>query len=369
MKYNQNDLVTKHNSLIEANYRLTVNEQKVILFVASKIQPSDQDFKIYTFSAKEFANMIGLKGMSFYSELKKSTYEIMKKPIQLNDGNKTHQMGWFSNITYNDNEGTINFQFTPLLKPFLIDLQKEFTSYKIKNIAHLKSGYSIRLYELLRQYGKIKTRTFGLEELRGKLGADDVYPDYGNFKQRVLIPAQKELLNKTDLSFNFDEIRLGRRVHKLKFNINITEIQQKELFENDFKLKVTEYGVSPPNKDIERWKNYGEEKIINLLEKIKNKDIKHPIEYINKIVKIEQGELEANEKNNFCDSVLKKVKSSYSISKEPIVEWLVKEKFIKDFQEIGVSLENAEAIWEKEHSSLIADLNKMRLINIQKSVK
>lgn len=70
-------------------------------------------------------------------------------------------------------------------------IKKEFTSYKLENVVKLKSSYAIRIYELLKQYEKLQERTFLLDDLRKMLGAEDIYPAYGNFKQRVLMPAQK----------------------------------------------------------------------------------------------------------------------------------------------------------------------------------
>ncbi|GAA3333897.1 hypothetical protein GCM10020331_099750 [Ectobacillus funiculus] len=73
------NLVTKSNLLIEANYRLGLVEQKIILCVASNIQPNDSDFKTYTFPVKEFHKLIGLKGSPKYTELRKITKELMRK--------------------------------------------------------------------------------------------------------------------------------------------------------------------------------------------------------------------------------------------------------------------------------------------------
>ncbi len=81
----------------------------------------------------------------------------------------------------------------------------------------LKSTYSIRIYELLKQYEHIRERTISLESLRYYLDAIDVYPNYANFKQRVLKHSQKELNQKTDISFEFEEIKSGRKVQRIKF--------------------------------------------------------------------------------------------------------------------------------------------------------
>lgn len=110
-------------------------------------------------------------------------------------------------------------RFDPLLKPFLLELSNKFTSYRLANVVKLKSTYAIRIYELLKQYEDLKERTISLENLRYYLDAMDVYPNYANFKQRVLKPSQKELNQKTDISFEFEEIKLGRKVQKIRFII------------------------------------------------------------------------------------------------------------------------------------------------------
>lgn len=104
-------------------------------------------------------------------------------------------------------------RFDPLLKPFLLELSNKFTSYRLANVIKLKSTYAIRIYELLKQYEDLKERTISLENLRYYLDAMDIYPNYANFKQRVLKPSQKNWI-KTDISFEFEEIKLGRKVQK-----------------------------------------------------------------------------------------------------------------------------------------------------------
>jgi hypothetical protein len=87
-------------------------------------------------------------------------------------------------------------------------------------ILPLQSSYSIRIYELLKQYEKLRERSFQLSELREKLGIEDTeYSLYGNFKQRVLLQAQKELVKITDITFEFKEKKLGRRVVGVLFFI------------------------------------------------------------------------------------------------------------------------------------------------------
>src|SRR4051794_22524818 len=228
IKTNIKNLVTKSNMLIEANYKLGVVEQKIILYLASNINSKDSDFKTYTLSIKEFNRLLGLKGNPKYTELRQITKELMHKVFEVRIDKKVIQVAWLSYVAYNESDGTIDIRFDPFLRPYLLELKREFTSYRLENVVKLKSSYAIRIYEFLKQYERLHERTFSLMDLRKMLGAEDVYPAYGNFKQRVLVPAQAELKKKTDISFEIEEIKKGRKVEKIKFLIFSTRNHKAE---------------------------------------------------------------------------------------------------------------------------------------------
>jgi len=47
-------MVRKANSLIEATYKLSAIEQKIVLYLISTVSPADDDFKPYQFKIKNF---------------------------------------------------------------------------------------------------------------------------------------------------------------------------------------------------------------------------------------------------------------------------------------------------------------------------
>lgn len=214
-----NNVVTKSNILIEANYKLTITEQKIILFLVSKIRKDDDDFKAYTLPIKEFCRLLGYKGNTKYSEMRKITKGLIGKVLEIREEKKLKQMSWLSYVEYNEQDGSVNLSFDPRLKPYLLQLKREFTSYKLKNVMELKSGYSIRLYEILKKWQNIKEVEIPLEELRKMVGAIDKYLEYHNFKKRVLKPSHEEIYGKTDISFDYQEIKKGRKVDSIRFMI------------------------------------------------------------------------------------------------------------------------------------------------------
>jgi Initiator Replication protein len=347
---NSNNLVTKSNKLIEANYKLGVMEQKIILCLASNIHPADSDFKTYTLPIKEFTKLLGLKGTPKYTELRKITKELMQKVFEVHINNKIIQVSWLSYVAYNKSEGTIDIRFDPFLRPYLLELKKEFTSYKLENVVKLKSSYAIRLYELLKQYEKIQERTFLLKDLRKILGVEGIYPAYGNFKQRVLVSAQKELANKTDISFQIEEIKRERKVTKVKFLIqsvnkrsdeklslfkeNLEEFKLVNSFSNRVKKIGLTMGVQLTDEIINSWEKFGQENVIFLMEKIQHRtDIDNPIGYITTVLKASientNSRLIASTGNK---KILSYLISYFRKSKEPIVDWFIAEKSIEELQ-------------------------------------
>ncbi|MBU8855722.1 replication initiation protein [Bacillus sp. FJAT-26377] len=337
-----NHLVTKSNMLIEANYKLGVLEQKIILCLASHITPADSDFKTYTLPIQEFTDLLNLKGKPKYTALRQITKDLMKKVFEVRIKKKVIQVSWLSYVAYNETEGTIDIRFDPFLRPYLLHLKREFTSYKLENVVKLKSSYAIRIYELLKQYERLKERSFYLEDLRKMLGAEDIYPAYGNFKQRVLVPAQKELKAKTDISFEIEEIRTGRRVDKIKFSITSgsngkadpLDLLQNHLqeFADTFIEKVKKLGlnlgVRLTDEIILSWEKHGQDNVVSLLEKIQDrKDIENPVGYITKVLK-------ASNKDDESEDILVRLVSDFRKSKEVLPAWYIREKSIEKMEEV-----------------------------------
>lgn len=293
------NVVTKSNALIEASYKLKAIEQKIIIYLASRIHPDDDDFHTYTLSIREFHRILDLKGSAKYTEMRKITKNMMKKVFEVRIENKVIQANWLSYVAYNEQEGTIDIRFDPFLKPYLLHLKKEFTSYRLKNIIQLKSAYSIRIYELLKQYERLKERTISVQQLREYIGATDTYPRYGNFKQRILKQAQKELEAYTDISFDIVELKKGRKVDKLKFIIK-KQRKQYQLPPGNISLprsrkKAKSLGLDIPEHLWSEWENKHEDAhILACLDTLSQQDnIHNPIGFLQYLLQQEPLSLSA----------------------------------------------------------------------------
>lgn len=167
---NEKALVVRHNHLIEARYRLTLQEQRILLWLFSEIAPDDKDFKKYRVRITDLAKFIGISdgGGRLYREIAEVTSRLRKREIDLEDieRNVTIQATWIASAEYHWNEGQVDICLAPALMPYLLDLKKNFTPVVLKYAIRMKSTYAIRIYELLKQYAGLRSRVITLADLR-----------------------------------------------------------------------------------------------------------------------------------------------------------------------------------------------------------
>lgn len=219
----KNYIVKKSNYFImNCSYDLSLEEQKLILTLASMVQPEDEDFKPYKFKINDFMELLGVNTKTKYTEIPKITKELMKKVFEIEEDDTLIQTAWLSSATYKKGSGMVELEFSPRLKPYMIKLNGLFTQYKLANILSMKSKYSPRIYEILKcnEFKKQGYIEIEVEELRKLLKADNIYPLYADFKRKIIMQTQKELKKISDISFDFDEIKTGRKVTALKFFIH-----------------------------------------------------------------------------------------------------------------------------------------------------
>ena len=379
--------ITKSNELIESTYKLSLQEQRILLVMASKVQPNDETLKTYRFRARDFIEIVGnKKGTGFYSYLKEIVNGLQTKVLTIKKNGKQRNYNWVITSIYEDTEGSIQLQFHPELKGFFLELKEKFTSYQLENVVRLNSIYSIRIYELLKQYEKLKKRKLTIDELRHYLAIDpSKYKQYGHFKSKVLLVAQDEINKKTDIKFEFIEFKTGRKITAIEFDINgnfnsemnvisgltdekhslegLDESRQLPTLdiseiENPLKSQLTSLGVSPKKVD-EILNNYSEEQILRNVHYVQSQMEKGTVErsgpYLVKAIKEDWGnEIDFRD----GEKILLHLTSSFSKSKESRPAWFVKDLAIEELQNtFRLDKNEASVKFEDLKKELFAALN------------
>lgn len=236
----RNHTVVKANDLIQkSRFSLSVQQQKIVLYLISQITQFDTDFKLYEFSIVDFCKVCGIDYESGknYQDIKTAIKEIADKSVWIKlDEDEETLLRWIEKPYINKKSGTIKIRLDEDMKPFLLQLKENFTQYELLWTLHFKSKYTIRLYELIKSihFRELEsyTREYKLDELRRLLDAE-TYTTYQTFKTRVLIPAVNEINNYSDKNLTYEPLKRGRSVYSIRFTIETKDTLERVKLQSD----------------------------------------------------------------------------------------------------------------------------------------
>lgn len=259
-----NKLVVKSNDLISANYNLNLNEQKMVLCAVSKLDRNDEKFNSINLNISEFIDVLNITDRN-YEQVRKIARNLRRKEIIIDTEEFEYITGWFSGVNFDKGEGNITIRFDEDLVPYLLKLKERFTRYELKNILSMKSTYSIRIYELLKQYETIGKREIKLEKFKECLGMEkNMYSRFYDLERRVLKVAKEEINEYTDLKVDYEKIKTGRRITSILFTIKSKDQDRKVYidFLNEFyDIKKMKSKMGLKNE------NFSPNQVMNLYEK------------------------------------------------------------------------------------------------------
>lgn len=228
MKTDEKSLIVRQsNELVEASYKIaSIGEGRLIRMLIAQISPKDEDFKTYRIAVADFAKFFGLNGNSAYELIKKTADELAGRRIMLEKDGSWLRLNWLSHAEYIKGSGYVEVSFHAKMKPFLLQLQTHWKHYALENIVNFRSGYSIRIFELLKveefkadSKGYFK-RSFEYEELRHILGVDKKeYVYVKDFRIYVIETATREINANPDIKITkVDYAKTGRKITHIVFH-------------------------------------------------------------------------------------------------------------------------------------------------------
>jgi plasmid replication initiation protein len=254
VKTNGNLEVKKSEFIVKARYKLNPLAIKFISTIIANLKRTDEYNQEYVFKVNEFKELTGQKTKRIYELLDEATEELLNNPLKipLEDGG-FFKANWIADAEYKKGSGIISFTISPKLRPFLIEAQQKYLKYRLENILPLKSGYSIRMYEILKDYYNTQSRygnkvekIIEVSKLREILEIPQSYQYSSHIKKHILEKSKQELKDHTDIIFDYEEIKTGRKVTHLKFIIQ----------PNPKKLKEQEQKIKPYLKSFKTFTDY-----------------------------------------------------------------------------------------------------------------
>jgi len=218
----QNFAVIKANALVrQSRFFLTAQEQKIILYLVSKIKPNDKELSLYEFDINDFCKVcdIDSKNGKNYTNIKRTIKNLRDKSVWVTDDNGDETLyAWLDYAKIIKDSGIITLKINDLMKPYLIQLHDNYTQYTLYYALAMRSQYSIRLYEILKSYQhKVRIR-FDIDDFKRHMGAEK-YVQHNDFMRNVLTPAMAEIEELSDISVTYELHKAGRRFSHIDFKI------------------------------------------------------------------------------------------------------------------------------------------------------
>ncbi|NJN32980.1 MAG: replication initiation protein [Saprospiraceae bacterium] len=168
---NSNHIAVQANKFIEARYKESLSfwESFLITKMCSMISPDDVDFKPYKIYIKEVIDYMELTPSGHvYNYIVEAAKRLLDRKIVIGavdeKGRKeiieTHIVTSVRRLLEpQQDEGMyVILTFLPELKPFLLQLHRDFTKLDMDIFKKLKTASSIRLYQIFKSYmGKTNT--------------------------------------------------------------------------------------------------------------------------------------------------------------------------------------------------------------------
>lgn len=226
----KNELVVKSNRLVEASYRLGLNEQRIILYAICRCREEQKglfpDLPV-TITAENFAKQFpSIDKTNVYRQLKEAMDALYERSVTIHDIDpasghaRVKKTRWVSEAAYVDGAGNVQVIFTPEVIKYVTRLEAEFTSYQLEKVGHMTSAHAVRIYELLTQHREIGTRTLNLKWLRETLQIEaDEYKLTADFIKRVIEPSVEQINKHSDLTVSYKPVKTGRAITDFAFKI------------------------------------------------------------------------------------------------------------------------------------------------------
>lgn len=260
----KNLTVCKSNKIIEASYKLSLNEQRVVLACIAQVNSVDALLKKDEFelSAKDFARLFGISEDRAYSELQSITKTLYQRSVTIHNPDpnrpklKKLETRWISSIGYLPEEGKITLCFAQKMLPYLSELKGQFTRYKLEHVGNMTSIYAIRLYELLMQWCTTGKREIEIDWLKKQFQIEDKYSAIKDLKKYVIDPAVKDINTHSNFAVSWTQRKTGRRVTHLIFTFHEKQATPEKKQKNATPKEKMILGV--PLSEIEKQARIGE---------------------------------------------------------------------------------------------------------------
>jgi len=215
------------NEFVSAKQTPGLREAKLLRVVISQVLSDAKDFKSYKVRIKDLAKLMNIKPSSLYRDVKELCENLHKRIISIERPDGTWETFNWVQLSFYDGE-YIHIMLSDQLKPYLLDLQYNFTRVQMREIAEFSSLYGLRIYEMIksewtRRKKKPRKFTFSIARLRIVLDIGSKLTYWSHFKTRVIVAAVDSINSNPAAWFSIVDTsytKTGKEITEVTFTID-----------------------------------------------------------------------------------------------------------------------------------------------------
>ena len=224
--------ITMTNALTRAGHGLTLAEKRLVMMAVSKLDSRKAlppgEVPTTRITAAEYAEAFEVSADTAYDQLQSGAKHLHTRHITFYEpafkrGGKPLPptrvaMNWVGQVKYQEGEGWVELYWWPKLMPYLTGIKKQFTTYQLQQASALRSAYSWKLLELLMRFQSTGKAEYTIEDFCASMDATEKQrTDFAAVRRKIIEPAVKELTEKDGWLIQWEPIKAGRRVARLRF--------------------------------------------------------------------------------------------------------------------------------------------------------
>ncbi len=234
LEIDENKPIKQSNRLIEAKYKLTKYEQRMVLAICSQLNTNAESFNTVRVNVADMAKFCNFEERKGYTLVKNTIMKLLTRTLQIHkaDGGwyGTH---WLQSAEYIPSESVIEYCVDERLKPELLQLKQAYLSTPALPLMKFRSDYSTRFYLLLKKMLKIKDFEYKLDFIREIFQLSKSYKQISNLKNYVIEPAMAEINEQSDINVKHEYVKEGRSFKRIHFIVTLKKQSAEETLEQE----------------------------------------------------------------------------------------------------------------------------------------
>ncbi len=219
---NRDSFVRQSNEIIEANYKLTIAEQKIMLCFIANIDTTKSNFEVSKISAKSLSDACGFNPKSGYRQLQLILKKLLGRSIILQgrDGSGWYGSHWVQSCDYvqskrgEDRLSYVQYELDSRLCPHFLQLRERFLKSDLKSLVSFSHIYSVRFYMIFKNRLKIGHARYTFADLIKLFELPKSYEvSTTNLKNKIIKISIDEINEKSNITVEYTYYKGNGRKH------------------------------------------------------------------------------------------------------------------------------------------------------------